>query len=89
MYLLERKYILQLETPRYFQYGNCFSEKSLINKDRVSLPHRRSFGSSGNPALHAAGMCDKPLRTSVWETKILESEHFFFQSDLHRNCSLP
>ena len=62
MYLLERKYILQLETPRYFQYGNCVSEKSLINNDPGSLPHKRSFGSSGNPALHAAGMLDKALK---------------------------
>ena len=76
--LLELKYIPRLETPRYFQYGNCVSEKSSINNDPGSLQHRHSFGSSCNPALHAARMHDKPLRTSVWDTKILESEHFFF-----------
>ena len=64
-------------------YGYCVSEKSSINNDPGRLKHRSSFGSSFNPALRAAGMRGKPLKTSAWETKILESEHFFFQSDLH------
>ena len=61
-------------------YGYCVSEKSSINNDPGSLKHRCSFGSSFNPAFRAAGMRGKPLKTSAWETKILESEHFFFFS---------